>query len=492
MSSKVREVFERFDLNGDKQISRSELSEVLKKLDDTWTDDQVEEIFTAADTNHDDYIYFGEFVSWVFAEGEIQHDFRKEVGLKKKKKEVCKFWNPATRSGCKFGDHCKFEHPAPHPKIREGQCKFWKPQLRSGCSKGDDCPFKHFEPSDEICKHFVTDGCGSGDLCVFRHEKLWDTEAQKTFGAQSLRGMTGPMAGGDSFGSPIDGHEHAKSCFEKMIERERHHAGDWCVFYHSYSQAAFMYEVSAAIAHVLFRFRSNFAALPRLLRHHFRDIPDADAMMKRFPSWPDRDHNIEFKQVGICCSTSLISKDPEATPTQFFLKGYAVSSVPLEILMGFLKECGVADESAQRSLAASIVAESAKWGLSSPPSGLTGHLIQIFVHRSVVDKVCYSALPYGVPDGTRHPIGNHLQSNGVIQGQVRMVVNPRWFLSSKQIRIYTYSADQSFHENRHKYHEALRELLDPILGEPEARIAAATGIYDGKLPSWWSEKKTLD
>lgn len=538
MSAKVRDVFARFDLNHDRKIDLSELSSVLKELDDYWNDDNVEQVFDAADVNKDGAIFFGEFVSWVFAEGDHQHEVRRSAGIVKRKKHCkfgakcrdfwdeshcmefdhppackfgidcrdiddaehqCKFWHPRLcrdGAGCKQLDdelHCKmFGHPRAKDLARlPGQCKFWKPQLRSGCPEGDSCEFKHLEPSDEICKHFVTGGCGAGELCPFRHEKPWDTKEQKALGAQSLRGVTGDMAGGDSFGSAIDAHEHAKSCFTQMVQRERHYAGDWCVFYHSYSQAAFMYEVSAAIAHVLFRFQSKFAALPRLLRHHFRDIPDADAMMKRFPSWPDQDHNIEFKRVGICCSTSLISKDPEATPTHYFLKGYAVSSVPLEILMGFLKDCGVTDEGTQRSLAESIVAESSKWGLSSPPSGLTGHLIQIFVHRSVVDKVCYSALPYGVPDPTRHPIGDHLLKDCKIQGQVRMVVNPRWFLSSKQVRIYTYSADQSFHENRHAYHKALRELLDPILGEHEARVAAATGIYDGKLPSWWHDDATI-
>ena len=57
-------------------------------------------------------------------------------------------------------------------------------------------------------------------------------------------------------------------------------AGEWAVFYHSYSVAALLYEVQAAVASVLFRFKSEFASLPRLLWAPFEHIPTAHRMLE--------------------------------------------------------------------------------------------------------------------------------------------------------------------------------------------------------------------
>eukprot|EP00971_Amphidinium_carterae_P091484 1811265-Amphidinium_carterae.1 len=46
---------------------------------------------------------------------------------------------------------------------------------------------------------------------------------------------------------------------------------EWAVFYHSYSHAALLYEVHAAVASVLFGFKSELAPLPRILMHEFKD-----------------------------------------------------------------------------------------------------------------------------------------------------------------------------------------------------------------------------
>merc|ERR550525_1404797 len=101
-----------------------------------------------------------------------------------------------------------------------------------------------------------------------------------------------------------------------------------------------VYEVQASIARVLFRFGARHGVLPRLLKKPFEKIPDAAAMLKAFPTWPDQDHNPAFKAVGICCSTSLVSTDPEATPTQVFLHGYAASAVSIAVLEKLLRDCG--------------------------------------------------------------------------------------------------------------------------------------------------------
>jgi hypothetical protein len=71
-------------------------------------------------------------------------------------------------------------------------------------------------------------------------------------------------------------------CFTKLFENEQRLCGEYAVFYHSYSLAALLYEVQAAVAAVLFRFKSNFASLPRLLKAPFDEVPDAPALLKLF------------------------------------------------------------------------------------------------------------------------------------------------------------------------------------------------------------------
>ena len=89
----------------------------------------------------------------------------------------------------------------------------------------------------------------------------------------------------------------------------------------------------AAIAAVLFRFRSNYASLPRLFRGCFSDLSDAPAMMKEFPSWGyERDHHARFKSVGICATVSLLAPDSEAPPKEHFLCGYSVGCLSTDII----------------------------------------------------------------------------------------------------------------------------------------------------------------
>merc|ERR1711869_111357 len=88
----------------------------------------------------------------------------------------------------------------------------------------------------------------------------------------------------------------------------------------------------------------------------FSKIPDASALLRIFPSWPDRDHNVLFKAVGICCSTSLFSPDPEATPTAVFMSGYGASAINSSYIVSqVLKQCGASsDKNALEDLVARI------------------------------------------------------------------------------------------------------------------------------------------
>ena len=309
---------------------------------------------------------------------------------------------------------------------------------------------------------------------------------QKKLGTQSYRGKQDK-----SFGPAVSKDQHGSKCFEEMLKNEKEFAAEWVVFYHSYAGASLIYEVQAAIAAVLFRFKSEFATLPRLLWKPFGHIPDAEKMLVEFPKWSDRDHNPAFRGVGLCATSSLLAHDSEAPPKSVFLSGYSVG--PLTgLLEKLLVACSV-NKSETKKLADDIVKLAVAHGLDcsahggkSCKSGRAGHFLQIFIRRELVNKFVYPAFPYGVPDKTRDPLDSYLATNKKIEGQVRITANPDVFLQAKCVRMFTFSADSTFHNNRVLFQQALTEVLSPLLSGEAVRVKAARGIFGGSLPEWWT------
>eukprot|EP00759_Apiculatamorpha_spiralis_P015418 PhF_6_TR2208/c0_g1_i1/m.3679 len=310
---------------------------------------------------------------------------------------------------------------------------------------------------------------------------------QSKLGSQSKRGQT------MDFGPAIKKDSHGTACFNKMIEREEYLSGEWAVFYHSYSFAALLYEVQAAVAHVLFRFQSQYGTLPRLLKEPFHDLPDAEALLQLFPKLSSRDHDPRYRAVAISGTSSIIAEDSEAPPKRIFLQGYSCTDLSfMGVLESLLGSCGV-PKAKITPLAKEIVEVSNKYGLDvrqfggkGCASGRAGHMLQIFMRRTLVDKYVYPAFPYGVLDKKRNPLGKYLMGPGPIDGQVRVVVNPSVFMRGNAVRMYVYSADPTYHNNREKFQQEVTELLKPIIGTPDVRTRAAQGIYGGEIPSWFN------
>jgi len=292
---------------------------------------------------------------------------------------------------------------------------------------------------------------------------------------------------------------HATMCFQYFLENERKLCGEWAVFYHSYSFAAVLYEVHAAVGAVLFRFRSHYAPLPRILMHEFQDIPDAGTLAERFAAefaGAGRDHHPTYRKVCLSAMCSLMAIGPETCPTTAFTSGYSEKDVHFRgVLEGVLEACYV-PRAEVRSLADSVILTCETHGLDVTQfggrpceSGRTGHLLQIFIRRELVDLLTYAALPYGMVDSSRMPLSDWLSGDGPFAlGQARVVAHPKIFMQANSVRMYVASADPAFHRNRSKFQLHLTELLKAILGEPSVREHAAAGIYGGTLPAWWTDE----
>mmetsp|Transcript_51962 Transcript_51962/g.121852 ORF Transcript_51962/g.121852 Transcript_51962/m.121852 type:complete len:563 (+) Transcript_51962:30-1718(+) len=318
--------------------------------------------------------------------------------------------------------------------------------------------------------------------------------AQKKLGAQSLRKQK------KDYGPIVSKDEHGRKCFDEMLQNEKEFCGEWVVFYHSYSSAALLYEVQAAVASVLFRFKAEFASLPRLLCAPFHHIPTAKRMLEEFPTWKDQDHNQAFRLVGLCGTSSLLAHDSEAPAKSVFLAGYSVG--PLKgVLEKLLTSCGVPSAKIKK-LAADIIALAVKSGLdcSGIPggkkckSGRSGHMLQIFLRRELCDEYVYPSFPFGVPDKKRMKpsLSKYLTEDVKIEGQVRITLNPDVFLRATTARMFTFPADPTFHKNRPDFQDKLKSLLEPILGTEAVRVKAAKGIFGGDPPDWWSSEDQSD
>lgn len=250
---------------------------------------------------------------------------------------------------------------------------------------------------------------------------------------------------------------------------------------------------------VLFRFRSQYAALPRILVHEFNEIPDAPTLAKRFnDEFKDnkRDHHPEYRKVGISVMCSLAATGPEACTAMVFIQGYSCKDLSFRSVLERLLESCYVPKAKVQNLADAIIKTSEKHGLDVTQfggkpckSGKAGHLMQIFIKRHLVDKLVYAAKPYGPIDEERMPISNWMNSNQSFSvGQARIVAHPKYFMQANQTRMFVASADPTFHANRQAFQEELIGLLKLILGQPALRTKAAQGIYGGTLPSWWSDE----
>jgi len=328
-------------------------------------------------------------------------------------------------------------------------------------------------------------------------QQTWDSlvttqppkKEQENFGRQSQRGSATQVALRHLKA------DHAINCFARLARNEHRHVAEWAVFYHSYSHAALIYEVQAALANVLFGFRSDNSPLPRLLMHEFFSTPDAPSLIKRFNEcWANnkRDHHWEYRKVALSTMCSLSARGPETCPAKVFQDGYSCKDVSfLDVLERLLETCRFRAEEA-KGLAQEIVALAAKYCMDNSQFGgdgcenhQPGHILQIFVRRPLVDKLAYAAKPYGFVDQERMPISEWMNGdNAFTYGQARVVAHPEHFMQASHVRMYVASADPNFDTKRKLFQRDLCNLLQ-VLQDPRRKEDAVTGIYGGVVPAWW-------
>jgi len=70
-TEKLKAVFRQWDTDGDGIISREELGRIMKELDPSFKQDELEVMFQACDANQDGVIDYSEFINWLFDSKEL-------------------------------------------------------------------------------------------------------------------------------------------------------------------------------------------------------------------------------------------------------------------------------------------------------------------------------------------------------------------------------------------------------------------------------------
>lgn len=292
---------------------------------------------------------------------------------------------------------------------------------------------------------------------------------QRELGPQSRRGgaSMAPM-------TALKGDMEAVELFNSLFRNEDDLHGQYAVFYHSYSCAALLYEVRAAIAAIRYGYRAEDAPLPRLLLEDFQREPSVKELVHRVRvDWVAEkiDHMEEFRNVAISVMCSLVATGPECCMQVAFKEGYSCKKVEFKkILLRELKEafpCAEASDSEDTCLSESILTLAEEHGLDvtmfgrkACPSGNAGHVLQIFINRKLVDHLCYPAVPYGTVDDARMPFAQWINGDHSFSlGQARILAHPNFFLKPWAVRMFVISADPHFQASRQAFQRALQALL---------------------------------
>mmetsp|Transcript_98032 Transcript_98032/g.184295 ORF Transcript_98032/g.184295 Transcript_98032/m.184295 type:complete len:642 (+) Transcript_98032:59-1984(+) len=108
VSEEIKETFHAWDIHKTGTIDRNELKAVMKTIEPTMNDEDIESLFNQVDVNHNGQIEYDEFIDWITAEQDAS--FRKEVcvgyGFSSNKDPVEAVKEATSQAGIAFPTFC--------------------------------------------------------------------------------------------------------------------------------------------------------------------------------------------------------------------------------------------------------------------------------------------------------------------------------------------------------------------------------------------------
>jgi hypothetical protein len=323
--------------------------------------------------------------------------------------------------------------------------------------------------------------------------------------AQSCRGRPDFVSFASQAFNSCGLDQWGKMCFRRMLEKEATLCGDNYVFYHSYSHIALVYEIQCSVAKVLYQLRPTLAPLPRILKAPFK-ATTLEEMRKKCPGLNGRDTHASFRALFLSANSTIFNSacsDAEAHPIQSWAQGYSCTYDFSGIMSNLLEACGLVGKELT-DVTDQVMLLGLEYGLPMTcfpnaarlkPQTKTitpvhsrdrqnvdysGHFLQIFVNKKVIDEVAYGCLAWGPTDTKRHPLSRGLQEQKVVDGQVRIWVEPGLIIDPEKVQIFHYSANRRFATRRPEFQRRLVAALEPIFRNQSTLNRALKGVEGHK------------
>ncbi|CAE7481699.1 Dtx3l [Symbiodinium natans] len=275
----------------------------------------------------------------------------------------------------------------------------------------------------------------------------------------------------------------------EMLENELRYSEEYVVFYHSYSSSCLLYEVQTALAACILDYPIDGPPVMRLRRQPYQNIKSLQNLLQLWESTM-RDQTTEFQAVAISafCSCFASGGHTQNMLQAWLLRGFPnniSSSAMRRMLKDILLAAGISSGQMQGldPLVTSILALGRKYGLRVPSWHLfqqpenPGHLLQIFVHNSVVDAISYGSRERGQLDNGGIPLSRWLLQRCPIDGQARLLTHPDVFLDVDRGLAHSFAFSAGpYGRERVALLRELRDLLKPQLQDPDAIRASRMSL----------------
>ena len=280
---------------------------------------------------------------------------------------------------------------------------------------------------------------------------------------------------------------HTAVCLQTMIENEQRRYNDSYGFYHSYSSAHLLYELNSLIATIVYDLDATgtttydlefvFPPVPRILYKPFTVIKSIKELSDFCRRGGKNDGDPTYQAVGLSVSTSIFSTSSEAPPVQLFRVGYSANAVIFDNFMkSQLRECGFDVKKADKII--TVINTTARkynfpfvhgrtFGYGHGTGRATGHMLQIFINKDIVDEYAYPSECLGYRKG-KATISETLGS-GNTNGQARVYILPDLLQNQDFARLYYYCADMKFDAVRDDFVRDIKNQLAEIFTSKETR-----------------------
>ena len=219
----------------------------------------------------------------------------------------------------------------------------------------------------------------------------------------------------------------ASSVVHEMLANEKRFEG-FVPFYHLYAVSGLLYELQTVLAMELLEYPITGPPVMRLSRRPFIELRSLSALLAM------RQRNIsdrasEYRSLAVSAFSSCFASGGYAKSIQQYMwEGFpsGTANYVNKLIEDLLSTAGIATEPDLLSTLKSRINNIGKeYGLTKSPPG---QILQIFVHKSVVDAFAYGAQPLGALAPRGIPVTQWLQQQCPLEGQVRLVPHPDLFL----------------------------------------------------------------